>query len=339
MSTAIISITEQGNRLALSIQQTITDAHCYTLKKYSNEVLRPINGKLRYFCAQLFCEYDNLVFIMATGIVARSIAPYLDDKTTDPAVVVMDDKGKHVISLLSGHLGGANALTEQLAHIVGGQAVITTASDVNQLPSVDMLAKEHDLIIDSMEDAKTITSLIVNRKNVMIDDAFQILPALNITDIEEKPEGYIVVTNSDKIDQPLPFAKLIYRNVVLGIGCKKDTSWEVLKTFLLDTLQKYNIDKRSILTIASIDIKKEETAIQNAAEWLQVPFVTYAAEHLADVEHLFTGSDFVKKQVGTSSVSAPAAWLAANKKGNIICEKEKFEGITLSLIEKYKHIE
>ncbi len=334
MSTAIISITEQGNRLTLKIHQSITDSHCYTLLKYSNEALRPIPGKLSEYCKHLFSEYQNLVFIMATGIVVRSIAPYLKSKTKDPAVVVIDDKGKHVISLLSGHLGGANDLALQIAELIDAEPVITTASDVNELPSVDMLAKEHNLLIDSMEGAKIITSLIVNKKNVAIKDEFHILPELNIYDSELPADGEIIVTNRIKTESQLPYAKLLCKNIAMGIGCKKDTAPQLLQEFIETTLAKYNIDKRCIHTITSIDIKKEERAIVKASQWLNIPFVTYSSQELSKVEHLFTGSDFVKKQVGVASVSATSAWLAAKQNAQIICEKESHEGITISLMEQ-----
>ncbi|WP_068473977.1 cobalt-precorrin 5A hydrolase [Saccharicrinis aurantiacus] len=334
--TAIISITEQGNQLALKLSKFLNQATCYTLPKYASDDLKPINGKLKDFCAELFSTYNNLVFVMATGIVVRSIAPHLRSKTTDPAVIVLDEKGNNVISLLSGHLGGANALTQQIAAHLNSNPVITTASDVNQLPSVDMLAQEHGLIIDSMVDAKDITALIVNRKNVVISDPFHILPPLSLSADKKDIEGKIIVSNRDKQNEDIPFVKLIPKNVILGMGCKKDTPTEQCLLFIKATLNKYNIDKRSIALIASIDVKENEQALIESAAHYKCPFKCYGADVLQTVESLFEGSDFVKQTVGVTSVSAPAAYIAGNKQGRFICEKERQNGITISIFEVKK---
>ncbi len=141
----IVSISIQGNELALKIASQVDKATCYTLPKWNNPKFKQIKGKLSEFCEELFFEYEALIFIMATGIVVRCIAPLIKDKEKDPAVIVIDDAGKNVISLLSGHLGGANELCIQIAKSISANPVITTASDVNQLPSVDMMAKSKEL--------------------------------------------------------------------------------------------------------------------------------------------------------------------------------------------------
>lgn len=331
--TAIISITEQGNQLALNISDYLDKADCYTLAKYAQGRLNPIKGKLKDFCARLFTKYDNLVFVMATGIVVRSIAPHLKSKTTDPAVVVLDEKGNNVISLLSGHLGGANALTEQIAMHLNSNPVITTASDVNHLPSVDMLAQDKGLIIDSMVDAKDLTALIVNRKNVALEDDFNILPQLSLSADDNAIAGKIIVSNKTNINEELPFVKLIPQNIILGMGCKKDTPTEQCLAFISETLDKYNIDKRSIAIIASIDVKQNEQALINSAAHYKCSFKCYPADELQTVEDQFEGSDFVKQTVGVKSVSAPSAYIAGNKSGRFICEKERQNGITISIFE------
>ncbi|MCW3787135.1 cobalt-precorrin 5A hydrolase [Plebeiibacterium sediminum] len=334
MNTAIISISKQGNQLASRLAKQLEQTSCYTLAKWEQEEFLPIEGKLGDFCETLFKKYEALVFIMASGIVVRSIAPWIKSKTSDPAVVVIDDRGQHVISLLSGHLGGANALTLKIAAAINAHPVITTASDVNHLPSVDMLAKQHGLIIDSMKNATTITAMIVNGENVVLDDPYHILPK-DILPIKQGEEsGSVIVSNHLLINTNKPFVKLIPQNIVLGIGCKKDTGSISLWEFIIENLKELNIDLQSIKAIASIDVKSDEKAILDAALRLECNTTFYSAEQLQEVDHLFEGSDFVKSTVGVGSVSTTAAYTAGHKNGRFLLKKKKKDGMTLSVFEQ-----
>ena len=335
MNTAIISISKQGNLLASRIGNQLDHSACYTLAKWEQEGFLPIEGKLGDFCETLFKKYDALVFIMASGIVVRSIAPWIKSKTSDPAVVVIDDRGQHVISLLSGHLGGANALTLKIAAAINAHPVITTASDVNNLPSVDMLAKEHGLIIDSMKDATTITAMIVNGENVVLEDPYHIIQNDILPIKQGDKSGSVIVSNHLLINTDKPFVKLIPQNIILGIGCKKDTGSLSLWEFIIDNLKELNIDLQSIKAIASIDVKSDEKAILDAALRLECNTTFYAAEQLQEVDHLFEGSDFVKSTVGVASVSTTAAYTAGNKNGRFLLEKKKRDGMTLSVFEQF----
>ncbi len=335
MNTAIISISKQGNQLASRLGNQIDHSSCYTLAKWELEGFLPIEGKLGEFCETLFKKYDALVFIMASGIVVRSIAPWIKSKTSDPAVVVIDDRGQHVISLLSGHLGGANALTLKIAAAIKAHPVITTASDVNHLPSVDMLAKEHGLIIDSMKDATTITAMIVNRENVVLEDPYHIIGKDILPDQHGDTSGSIIVSNQLLINKTQPFVKLIPQNIILGIGCKKDTGSFSLWEFIIENLKELNIDLQSIKAIASIAIKSEEKAILDAAQRFECITTFYSVEKLQEVDHLFEGSDFVKSTVGVGSVSTTSAYIAGNKNGRFLLEKKKKDGMTLSVFEQY----
>lgn len=330
----IISISKQGNALASRLSGLLGNSTCYTLEKWNLPDFTPIRGSLKDFSCELFIKHESLIFIMASGIVVRSIAPWIKDKTTDPAIVVIDDKGKNVISLLSGHWGGANALCESIASKIAANPVITTASDVNNLPSVDMLALSKGLVIDSMEDAKRITAMIVNGEHVeLVDDSGVFNKSLMPISGEEYA-GKIIITNRQNIKEHKPYAKLIPKNIVLGIGCKKDTEAKGLIDFVNDTIKHFNIDKRSINTIASISIKKYEKAILEAADKINCQLKFYDVETLQKVDHLFEGSGFVRSVVGVSSVSATAAYIAGKQKGVFIVEKEIRNGMTISIFEQ-----
>ncbi|WP_163717569.1 cobalt-precorrin 5A hydrolase [Mangrovibacterium lignilyticum] len=336
-SVAIISISLQGNQLAREIKQHFPEADCFTLAKWKAEGFRPIEGKLSQLCQQLFLNYDSLIFIMAAGIVVRSIAPWIQDKTSDPAVVVLDDAGKHAISLLSGHLGGANALTNRLANLIGANPVITTASDVNQLPSVDLLAQQGGLVISSMEDAKVVTASLVNRQAVELCDPDNWLGAVELPKISDKPAARIIVSNRTTVPADLPAVQLIPRNIYLGIGCKKDSSPEELWAFIEQQLEQLQLDKRSVAAVCSIGLKSSEPAILEAAMKLNCDTKFYEAQVLQTVEHLFEGSDFVKKITGVRSVSSPTAYLAGGKEGSFLLQKARQTGMTLSVFETKQH--
>lgn len=331
---ALISLSKQGNALSAKLSRMVENTVCYTLPKWNLAGFSPIQGKLKDFCGEIFSQYDSIVFIMASGIVVRSIAPWVKDKRTDPAVVVIDDKGKNVISLLSGHLGGANALSTKIAGLISAHPVITTASDVNNLPSVDMMAKSKGLVIDSMEDAKTITAMIVNSENVELVDDFGIFNGSIMPIPDGDCKGKVIVSNKNTIQEDKPFVKLLPQNIVLGIGCKKDTEPTQLMSLIDDTCSRFNIDKRSIKTIASIKIKESEEAILQAAENLNCQLKFLSAETLQTVDKHFQGSAFVLSKVGVASVSTTSAYIAGNESGKFIIKKDIRDGMTISVFEQ-----
>ncbi len=334
--TAIVSISLQGNALALRLKNFLPEATCYTLKKWAGEKQQAIPGRLQTFCAQLFEDYEAIVFIMATGIVVRSIAPWIKDKTKDPAIIVIDDAGKNVISLLSGHLGGANTLTKQIAEWIKAHPVITTSSDVNNLPSVDMIAQQNGLLIESMHDAKVITSMIINKQKVELEDNYGYLNASILPSIQGETEGLIFVSNNKKIECRIPFIQLIPRNLSIGIGCKRNTEPNKLWSFLQDVCEKLNLNIKAIHSVSSIDIKADELAILKLIEKLECESHFYSKEELQQVDHLFEGSEFVKQTVGVASVSTTSAFLEGKQKGKFLIQKEAREGMTISIFQQNK---
>lgn len=330
----IVSITLQGNELALAIAKQLDNSRCYTLAKWNDNRFNTIPSKLADFCPSLFAEHDALIFIMASGIVVRSIAACIKDKLSDPAILVIDDKGLNVISLLSGHLGGANALTHKIAQLINANAVITTASDVNNLPSVDMLAQQFGLKIESMSDAKNITAMLVNGKRVTLTDSEGYVSTNLMPNSQTKVEGEIIVSHNRQLQSRYPFVQLIPQNIILGIGCKRNTDSQKLINFIEEKCRELNIHSKSIRLIASIDIKADEKAIIDAATHLNCTLQFYSAKQLSEVDHLFDGSEFVRQQVGVGSVSTSAAYYAAKKDGEFILKKCKKDGMTLSILQQ-----
>ncbi|PHV70988.1 cobalt-precorrin 5A hydrolase [Sporanaerobium hydrogeniformans] len=366
---ALLALTPQGFSLALRLSGCFTMPHLYIASKLLNETkhleaytsfkdeekaeaIFPIEGRLGEVVGELFTRYEALIFIMATGIVVRSIAPYVQDKLLDPAILVIDEKGHNVISLLSGHVGGANALTLEVSDYLGANPVITTATDVNQKGALDLLAqrlgvpltpirrqlKEVNALLVAGEKVALYSDLQVNLEKLKEAEGFTLFHSLEAFLSEETLKEYkklIYITYKKVgIQDELPIRerskvlKLTPKNLVLGVGCRKDTQplhmREVFEAFLV----KEDLSKEAFYQIGSIDIKKDEQAIRTLAEDLALPFITFSKEAIKEVEEQFEKSEFVKKQVGVYAVAEPVAYLLS---GHLLIEKQKYEGITFAV--------
>lgn len=348
---AIVCITENGKNLAIKINEKLPDSHVYIIKNKKNNLTNDntnssiflVEKKVSELVGDLFNQYQSILFIMATGIVVRTIAPYIVNKFSDPAILVTDEKGRNVISLLSGHMGGANELTNNISNLIGANPVITTATDVNQKSSLDMIAKGLNAYIDDFrENVKDVNAMLVNNQDVgiyidgdyIVDTrGFKILNSLNEANGFEK---VVIISNKNSIDNinlktldKDKFIKVIPKDIVIGIGCRRNTESELLENSLKDFLYNNNIDIKSISEIGSIDVKKDEKAIIDLSVYLDIPFKTLSAEDISKVDYLFDKSEFVKKNVGVYCVAEPVAHILSN--GNLIIEKHKYKGITFSI--------
>ena len=345
---AILSITNNGRELALRIKEIMKDVDVFFIKKdtdYKNDEVIVVNKGLKEFIPQIFDKYDYLVFIMATGIVVRTIAPLIISKFSDPAILVMDEKGNNIISLLSGHMGGANEMTLYMSDLINSHPVITTATDVNKKSSLDMIAKKLNGHIDDFRDnVLKINSMLVNNEEVhlYIDGNYKINHN-GFTLYDEKTDldkvrNLVVVTNKKDINEMLnknienlneKIIKVTPKDIVIGVGCKKNTNSDHMKNSLMKFLKEYNIDINAVKEIGSIEIKKDEKAIIDLAKFLDVKFKTFSVEEISKVDHLYEKSDWVKKNVGVYSVSDPVAHLLSE--GRVIINKQKYDGITFSI--------
>ena len=340
---AILSITQNGKSLGLNIKNNIKNADLYFIKRdiVENETnVIHINKRLKDFVPEIFNQYDYIIFIMATGIVIRTIAPLVVSKFSDPAILVTDEKGKNIISLLSGHMGGANEMTLYISDLINSNPVITTATDVNEKSSLDMIAKKLNAHIDNFRDnVLKINSMIVNNEkvglfvdgNYLVDTRGFVLDEKNtLKDID----NIVVISNKVSIDTNLDFSnkniiKVVPKDIVIGIGCRRDTDSEYMKDSLVNFLEQQNIDINAIKEIGSIDVKKDEKAILNLSKYLRVPFKIFTKEEISQVDYLYDKSEWVKKSVGVYSVAEPVAHLLSN--GNLIVKKHKYKGITFSI--------
>ncbi|MBQ4378490.1 MAG: cobalt-precorrin 5A hydrolase [Treponema sp.] len=288
MSLHIISFTQAGFSLSKRIEaDSSIFIHDTNLSEWVESHFRTGNA---------------LVFIGAAGIAVRAISPFVKDKTTDPAVLVIDEKGSFVIPILSGHIGGANELARKIASKIGATAVITTASDVNNLPAIDEFATKNNLSINDMKLAKGFATRMLAKNS----------PKFTIS---------VYIKND--------ILSLIPKCVVLGIGCKKGKSPEELRNFIFDTLKSHKIDIRSVVQISSVYQKKDEKALISLAEELKLPFVIFSAKELNKIPQKVSHSDFVEKTLGTDNVCERAVFASGAEE--LLLPKTAHNGMTVAI--------
>ena len=347
----IIYFTKAGGELAGRIAADIAES-CPGMESVSKVCGK---GILQEWTAENFRQGNVLLFIGACGIAVRAIAPHIGGKDTDPAALVMDEKGRHVVPILSGHLGGANEWARRIARMTGAEAVLTTATDTQSMFAVDLFAKRNGLQIDDLKKAKHFSArLLAERKGTLVlpDEYEQDLtfegqepPELEVRSSGEKlreertpesddpeqksfEEGNVfTVSPAVSADDAL---HLIPRCIILGMGCRKGKSGQELEQFALDTLQELGLDRRAVCAISSIDVKKSEPGLLSLAGSLGVPFETYDAHTLqnAAIENwTFAESERVRETVGVSNVCERAA--AAAGAHRILLGKTARDGMTV----------
>lgn len=293
---------------------------------------------LQDFTKHGFEDGETLIFIGACGIAVRSIAPFLKDKYSDPAVLVLDEMGQYVIPLVSGHVGGANSMARALARLAGGRAVITTATDIQGLFAVDVFAKKNQLTITDRDKAKKISAGLLQGERLFLyscvpvegDCPEEVVLKMGCPDKEgdrtEKLSAFITPYIWKENQELL----LVPKVFTIGIGCRKNTPFEKLKASVIQYLEGCGINPSALEAIASIDIKKDEPAIVKLSQYLHVPLHTYSAGELSGVPGQFSPSSFVKDVTGVDNVCERAA-LCGYTKGTLITHKTRMDGITAAV--------
>lgn len=329
MDVNIFAYSNKGCELSKKIIDIFPDANCYTTEKLAQLYGYKGANSVCKKAGELFSSSSALIFVGACGIAVRAIAPHVKSKIVDPAVIVIDDCGNYVISLLSGHIGGANELAILIAKNIGATPVITTSTDVNGRFSVDTWAVKNSLLITSMKVAKEVSS------KILIEDVpFK-------SDIEicgELPNG-LVQCESGKLGVYVSYLTvnpyentlhLVPKNLHVGIGCKKNTSLENIDELYRLILNHFNIDLRAIKSLNTIDLKKDEKGLLQFAEKYKLPVNFYTANELNDLSGQFTSSSFVKSITGVDNVCERSAYKASSK-GDFIVRKISKNGVTISI--------
>lgn len=336
---AIWALTPGGLAIAGTLSRHM--GHCSLFLSQTIEDGSGIQfAKLPDAVSDHFHRFRSHVFIMSAGIVVRVIAPHIRHKTEDPAVVVVDDSGRFAISLLSGHLGGANELAQTVARLIGGIPVITTATDVNGLPSIDMIAKRQNLVIENPEAIKMVNMAFIKNQKIWIRDKYGFLhgliPDFFINDSEGNDPAAAVVVD-DRISQHNENTLFLRPRILsAGIGCNRGTPFEEIKEFFHDVCGEHGISVHSIRHLATIDLKKDERGILDLAHKLGVPVKFYSNRTLDRVETIENPSDYAKKHTGARSVCEAAAILASNS-GKLIVPKKKTPNVTIALAREKRY--
>lgn len=316
----IISVTGKGDSLGYKLIDKM-DGKLYLKSKLKEEL------QMELLMRDIFRKDNEIIFISSTGVAVRYISKFITSKDKDPAVVVVDVCNNFTISLLSGHLGGANELTKKVAKILGNQPIITTATDNMGIKAPDLIAKENGLIIDDLLMAKGLANRLVNEQVVYFKDDLELIKCpIGYTITDELRENALWITN--KRESRKNVLKLIKRNIVVGIGCRRGVSYEALINFLEEILEENNIDIRSIRNIGSIDIKRDEVAINALSKKLNINPLFFEKDEITNIQDKYLGSEFVLSKVGVKSVCEPVVELM---NGEIIVNKVAKSGITIAI--------
>ncbi len=319
MRIALVAITQGGKKLARDLADRL-DGATFLEQAERQKVAELIAAHWR--------SYDGLVCIMAAGIVVRAIAPLLRDKLIDPCVVVLDEEGRHAISLLSGHMGGGNALARRLAGLTGGTPVITTASDTLNLVALDLWAKEQGLLPPSREKLTTAATLLINRGELRLytDEAVISLPH-GLTLVGDAEKADIVISASTRFGTQATIFRP--RHLVVGVGCNRGTPPHEFEEALSELLADLHLSMASIRNLASIDKKNDEPGLlQFAADhgWRIDFFPGDRINSLNNVAISFAAL----QAVGAIGVAEPTALLSAQS-NHLESRKRKWKNVTMAV--------
>jgi cobalt-precorrin 5A hydrolase len=333
-------------------QQADLPCVVYAPEKYSQKEAVPLDKKLDVFVKEIYPKVDAFVGVMATGIIIRAVAPYLEGKLVDPAVIGVDASGKFVISLLSGHYGGANFLTKIIAEGIGATPVITTASDAMGKQSVDELARILHLIIVNPESLVAVNSAIVNGErlalvlvgNVKIPtDAacgYTVEKAENVEQAVEIMGNYdagAIVTQ--KLVEAKVFSKPVTilkpKKIIMGLGARKEVTQDQVLKAINTALSRANLPLERVDGLATVDIKKDTLDLVSAAQklGLNLEFLTVAELGALKHEDLSPDSKLVEETIGVGGVCERAAIVKAGKNAHLILKKQKLNGVTVAIAE------
>lgn len=332
----IVSFTNQGDALGYRLRDRLDKALVQVYARSSDPSLR--HTELRRFAQQAMFDCDSIIFIGATGIAVRSVAPFLRGKDRDPAILALDERGRYVIPLLSGHLGGANALAGQIAAVIGADPVITTATDINHIFAVDTWARDHGFFVYETHGIRCVSAALLRGEIVGLQSDFPVrenlLPPGIVRDAETE-NGIVLSVRTGAT--PFPHTlHLVPRAVWVGIGCRKGVSRDTLEAALGSVLKEEQIPAEALSGFATIDLKAQEPGLLTLAQNRSLPVRTFTAEQLRSVEGIFTSSVFVQETVGVDNVCERAATLASN--GVLLRRKTAQNGVTIALAVEQKEV-
>ncbi len=362
MRISVISFTENGTLLSLRLKEKLEEGKgdevlLYRKHRQSAQEgscppadIRDVEESLTKWAGRQFAAGEPIVFIGACGIAVRTIAPHLKSKLTDSPVLVMDESGRFVIPLVSGHVGGANELARRIAGCMGAEAVITTATDLNGCFAVDLFAKENQLRIRKREGIAAVSGKLLAGDTVLVSvEGMEPADRIKEADGSKMPKGLslVVYPPEEPVDILISTQKeavcetlckvacpLQPKQYAVGIGCKRGKDESDLESFFLERISGMGITSEDIFALTSIDEKKDEQGLCRLAEKYRIPFITFSSDQLREADGEFHGSAFVEKQMGVDNVCERAALLACGEKGEPVLPKQAENGMTIAIAKR-----
>ncbi len=328
MKKAAICFTDYGKAVIeklnkAAVEKGIEPAAAYISMRDSDEDggFIKVTEALEEWAAVRFADNEAIIFVGATGIAVRAIAPSVKDKLSDSPVIVIDDMGKNVIPILSGHVGGADKIAVTIAELIGAEPVITTSTDLHEAFSADVFARENGLRIRNRDGIKKVSAKAIEGKRV----------TLSVKDYPpEEPVDIIVADDTDREYDLL----LSPKKYTVGIGMKKDTDPVRAEEYVLNTLKDNGIDIDDVYAVSTIDIKEDEPAVKCICDKYRLPLITFDADILNKARGDFSSSEFVKNTVGVDNVCERSAVLTAGPGAELIVRKQAENGITLAVAKR-----
>lgn len=347
MRCALIAVTENGAELARLLQQNLPDCDIYVKEgRHNLSCIVKEFIKMRDLIGKIFYQYEALIFFTSTGIAVRMVAPYIVHKAKDPAVVAVDEQAHFAVSILSGHLGGANELTREIAGILKAVPVITTATDVNNLIAPDVVARSLQLKAVPLSHIKIVNSSLVAGRNVpyYIEENW-----MQADEYREKLRRFNITAKKIKAGRlNLSFTPCVFISpqrrvmtnvltlsplrLIAGVGCRKNTDKSLIDKAVMQAKKMANCENLAVKNLVSTVVKENEAGLLAWAQEHGVQTHFFANDIMQKMidKYNLQKSAFVEKQIGIGNV-CEAAILSYNEQAKIILPKTKFEKVTVSL--------
>ena len=325
MKIAIISITQNGQSLAMEISDALKeDPTVISVDLFHKNVKKNLK--------KIFNSYNFIIGIMAMGIMVRNICELIKNKKDDPAILIIDEKGQHVISLISGHLGGGNEFSIKIANIIHGEPVITTATDINNKYGVDCIARKYHLKIDDISKIQNINSALLNDENVQIAINPKYSYIWEDLDIKKSYNKINNKSNELKVSNSDITINLKPKKIVVGLGSKKNIKTSSVVEAVKSTLKLLNLPIERIDSFATGEMKENELGIINAANEFGLPLEIVPTKLIKNFKNNdITCSDLVIEKFGLPGVCEPSSLIAAGEDSLLIFRKTPYNGVTVAV--------